>query len=618
MKKSLLLILCGLFLTGYSISFAQNFGEGNINTLDQFTSSSSPVSNITQRTYGKAIKITGLSTGLCLMLDSNKILTTTTCGSGSGGVGTSTNPFMATYHVATGTATSTFAGPIKSTCFSIDGTACLTGGGGGSPAGSGTEIQYRNSGSFGALTGSEVSGGNVGLGVTPDAKLHAAITATIDTVASSSVTVDPGLVSNYVTNDNVAYHIYAFNMVAGTKVFSSSYAETNDITFLNDAESANITWEVVTEADGYRIFRTYNYGSFDKYIDVGTTPQYEDDNGFAYTTWIVGDESTVTPTSLPLNSRVSYDTGTDVYNFHSDGDIKTKGLIVDTIATLSGAVNILGTINATNGLTVNTTEHSSADPDDIILTDSAGREVAGLGAWNGGGGATGYGAVIAASHCSSGACRLGEIGGKNTYNTYRLGNLIFQTGGAADTGEIVSLVGTGGGGFGYTQYQTSVGTMFGSGSAPSEMLDVTGNAHISGNLVVDGKVTGTGGFDPPYTLFDANTREEVRARVLYEVPVDKQTGGAQYWNNNLHRMEVYVASEDKYYTVAGTLIAFTPTLTKEQALAMFTKKQRIIELRQKIKENIGEVSNPASTATMKASRLLKRQQMQTELDNLLK
>lgn len=55
-------------------------------------------------------------------------------GGGSGGVGTSTNPFMATYFVSTSTtATSTFANGINLTggCLAINGT-CFAGGGGGS------------------------------------------------------------------------------------------------------------------------------------------------------------------------------------------------------------------------------------------------------------------------------------------------------------------------------------------------------------------------------------------------------------------------------------------------------------------------------------------------------
>ena len=71
---------------------AQNVGgDGTINTLDQFTSTSSPTSAITQRTYGKALKITGLPTGAVLCLTSSGILTTTGCsgGTGSGGIASS-------------------------------------------------------------------------------------------------------------------------------------------------------------------------------------------------------------------------------------------------------------------------------------------------------------------------------------------------------------------------------------------------------------------------------------------------------------------------------------------------------------------------------------------------
>ncbi len=68
----------------------QILGDSNINPLDQFTSTTTPVSAITQRTYGKAIKITGLPTGDCLSLDSNSIVTTSACSGGGGGTTFST------------------------------------------------------------------------------------------------------------------------------------------------------------------------------------------------------------------------------------------------------------------------------------------------------------------------------------------------------------------------------------------------------------------------------------------------------------------------------------------------------------------------------------------------
>lgn len=68
------------------IAFAQ--GTGTLTQLQQFVSTTSPSSAITQATWGKSLKITGLTTGLCLTLDANKILTTTSCGGGGAGSGT--------------------------------------------------------------------------------------------------------------------------------------------------------------------------------------------------------------------------------------------------------------------------------------------------------------------------------------------------------------------------------------------------------------------------------------------------------------------------------------------------------------------------------------------------
>lgn len=77
MRKILLIILgLALFVPAYA---------DTIDPLPQFVSTSSPSSAITQRTFGKALKITGLTTGQCLALDSNSIVTTAACSGGSGG-----------------------------------------------------------------------------------------------------------------------------------------------------------------------------------------------------------------------------------------------------------------------------------------------------------------------------------------------------------------------------------------------------------------------------------------------------------------------------------------------------------------------------------------------------
>lgn len=92
-RKTIFLLLVLVFLFPSSLS-AQS-GGGTIGLLPEFVATTSPSLSITQRIFGRRIKITGLTTGLCLSLDVNSLLTTTACGSGGGGGGgtfsTSTN-----------------------------------------------------------------------------------------------------------------------------------------------------------------------------------------------------------------------------------------------------------------------------------------------------------------------------------------------------------------------------------------------------------------------------------------------------------------------------------------------------------------------------------------------
>ena len=97
-------------------------GSGTISTLEQWKSDGT---NITQRTASKPIKLTGLTTGLCLTLTGGGVITTTTCGSGGSGVGTSTEPFMAKYYVATSTLIASFFPQASTTQLTISGTSWL-------------------------------------------------------------------------------------------------------------------------------------------------------------------------------------------------------------------------------------------------------------------------------------------------------------------------------------------------------------------------------------------------------------------------------------------------------------------------------------------------------------
>ena len=84
MKKFFILLSTLISITPF-IAFSQ--GIGTIPQLQQFVSTTSPVSGITQQVYGKSLIITGLTPGSNLCLDANSRVTTTGCTSGGGGSG---------------------------------------------------------------------------------------------------------------------------------------------------------------------------------------------------------------------------------------------------------------------------------------------------------------------------------------------------------------------------------------------------------------------------------------------------------------------------------------------------------------------------------------------------
>jgi len=82
----------------------------------------------------------------------------------------------------------------------------------------------------------------------------------------------------------------------------------------------------------------------------------------------------------------------------------------------------------------------------------------------------------------------------------------------------------------------------------------SGGGHFKGGLKVDkdinvdGKITATGGVDPPYVSYSAETRESIveRSKKLKEDQVVMQ-----FWNCKTKRFEVYVVKEKKFYSMNG-------------------------------------------------------------------
>ena len=85
-------------------------------------------------------------------------------------------------------------------------------------------------------------------------------------------------------------------------------------------------------------------------------------------------------------------------------------------------------------------------------------------------------------------------------------------------------------------------------------LGVSYDADIGGDLTVYGKTNHLGGVDPPYVLYDRQTRQEIIDRIKREVPPAKQGGAALFFNKEAKRLETYIPREGKFYDLAGNLV----------------------------------------------------------------
>lgn len=229
--KKLTLIFFALFLLVFSMQIvsAQSFfnlfggGGGTISTLDQFTSTTSPIAAITQRTFGKALRLSGQSDG-CAEFSNSGILASTgsACGSGSGSSSSFSttsadfwlpkNPLTAGSFVATSTATSTFSGGLYGSLISApyfhatSSTATSTFAGGLSVAGTSGLTVLQN--------------GNVGVGTAaPNNKLQVAGLVNFDDTAFN-ISLGTGAGQNL---DGTGIHNIFIGYQAGLTATTSDY-----------------------------------------------------------------------------------------------------------------------------------------------------------------------------------------------------------------------------------------------------------------------------------------------------------------------------------------------------------------------------------------------------------
>jgi len=99
-----------------------------------------------------------------------------------------------------------------------------------------------------------------------------------------------------------------------------------------------------------------------------------------------------------------------------------------------------------------------------------------------------------------------------------------------------------------------------------------------------GKVDASGGVDPPYVLYDPQTRQETIDIIGEEVPLGKQNGAALYFNKETNKLEVYFAKENRFFELGmyeielkedGTLEGTLPDLTKEENIFIQKIKQAL-------------------------------------------
>lgn len=75
-----------------------------------------------------------------------------------------------------------------------------------------------------------------------------------------------------------------------------------------------------------------------------------------------------------------------------------------------------------------------------------------------------------------------------------------------------------------------------------------------GDVVVNGKITSTGGYDPPYVGFTMESRKAIIERVSKEIPPEKMEQAIQFWNSETSQMEIYLPTEGEFRDFSGNIL----------------------------------------------------------------
>ncbi|MCD6450682.1 MAG: hypothetical protein J7L34_09295, partial [Thermotogaceae bacterium] len=75
-------------------------------------------------------------------------------------------------------------------------------------------------------------------------------------------------------------------------------------------------------------------------------------------------------------------------------------------------------------------------------------------------------------------------------------------------------------------------------------------------------LTSDGGNDPPYILYNYETRKSIIERVKQEVTPDKLNGAVMFYNGEASRMELFLPSKGEFRDLRGNLLASVEPITK--------------------------------------------------------
>jgi len=79
--------------------------------------------------------------------------------------------------------------------------------------------------------------------------------------------------------------------------------------------------------------------------------------------------------------------------------------------------------------------------------------------------------------------------------------------------------------------------------------------HVAGDIYATGDICSEGGIDPPYVLYDNETRQSIIERVAKRIPRDKWDGAVLFWNGEDLRFEIYLPSRGEFRDIQGNFLA---------------------------------------------------------------